>query len=118
MGIADAIRNHPSFSSAIGGAVVGAGAVAIAGAVRRRVKKRVARRTTTTRRATTTARKTKRKTKTPAQKRRARAFRTASSKKIRFTKNGQPFIILKSGKARFISKKSARSRKIRKGGFR
>lgn len=39
-----------------------------------------------------------------------------SSKRIRMTKNGQPYIILKSGKARFIKKSSARSSRKRKGG--
>lgn len=118
MAIFDAIKSHPSFSAAVGGAVVGAGAVAIAGAVRRRAKKTTTRRKATTRRTTAATRKTKRKATSSFKKRRDRAFRNASSKKIRFTKNGQPFIILKSGKARFISKKSARLRKVRKGGFR
>ena len=39
-----------------------------------------------------------------------------STKRIRMTKNGQPYIILKSGKARFISKRSARLSRKRKGG--
>jgi hypothetical protein len=32
------------------------------------------------------------------------------------TKTGQPYVILKSGKARFISKASARASRKRKGG--
>jgi len=32
------------------------------------------------------------------------------------TKNGQPYVILKSGKARFISKRSARLSRRKKGG--
>lgn len=39
-----------------------------------------------------------------------------SRRRIRFTKNNQPYIILASGKAKFISKKSARSSRKRKGG--
>jgi len=39
-----------------------------------------------------------------------------SHKRIRFTKNNQPYIILKSGKARFIKKSSARNSRKRKGG--
>ena len=39
-----------------------------------------------------------------------------SHKRIRMTKNGQPYIILKSGKARFIKKSSARASRKRKGG--
>ena len=42
---------------------------------------------------------------------------TDPTKKIKFTKKGQPYIITRSGKARFIKRKSARLRKIRKGGF-
>ncbi len=117
MSIIDVIRNHPSFTAGLGGGVVGAGAVAIAGAVRRRPKKAPKKRKTAKRRKTTTTTRRKRKTTTSFKKRRAKAFRNASSKKIRFTKKGQPFIILKSGKARFIKKKSARIRKLRKGGF-
>jgi gas vesicle protein len=39
-----------------------------------------------------------------------------SHKRIRMTKHGQPYVILASGKARFISKKSARNSRRRKGG--
>lgn len=39
-----------------------------------------------------------------------------STKRIRMTKNGQPYVIMASGKARFISKRSARSSRKRKGG--
>jgi hypothetical protein len=117
MGIFDAIKNHPSFSSAVGGAVVGSGAVAIAGAVRRRSKKTTKKTTKKKTRKTTKSRKTKRKTTTSFKRRRAKAFRGARPKKIYKTKNGQPYIKLKSGKARFISKRTAKLMKKRKGGF-
>jgi len=39
-----------------------------------------------------------------------------STRRIRQTKHGQPYIILASGKARFISKASARASRKRKGG--
>lgn len=39
-----------------------------------------------------------------------------SSRRIRMTKTGQPYIILASGKARFIKKSSARNSRRRKGG--
>jgi hypothetical protein len=39
-----------------------------------------------------------------------------SRKRIRYTKNGQPYLILRSGKARFIKKKGARSAHKRAGG--
>lgn len=39
-----------------------------------------------------------------------------STKRIRYTKNGQPYIILRSGKARFLKKSSARRSHKQKGG--
>lgn len=42
--------------------------------------------------------------------------RDTSKRRIRYTKNNQPYVILSSGKARFISKKSVRQSKKRKGG--
>lgn len=42
--------------------------------------------------------------------------RDTSTRRIRYTKNNQPYVILKSGKARFISKKSVRLSRKRKGG--
>jgi len=47
-----------------------------------------------------------------------RKHRTPPAKsRIRFTKNGQPFIITRSGKAKFIKKTSAQRAKKLKGGF-
>jgi ribulose kinase len=42
--------------------------------------------------------------------------RDTSHKRIRYTKNNQPYIILSNGRARFIKKSSAKSSKKRKGG--
>lgn len=39
-----------------------------------------------------------------------------SRRRIRYTKRGQPYVIGKDGKARFISRKSAKSSYKRKGG--
>lgn len=39
-----------------------------------------------------------------------------SHRRIRYTKNNQPYIIMASGKARFISKKSVRTSRKRSGG--
>jgi len=39
-----------------------------------------------------------------------------SHRRIRMTKNGQPYVILASGKARFIKKSSAKNSRRRKGG--
>ncbi len=98
----------------VGASLVGAG-VAVASAVKKRRRKTAKKRTTKRR---TTRRTTKRK---PAKKR-TKYARTAgkrkdtSKRRIRMTKNGQPYIILASGKARFIKKSSARTSRKRKGG--
>ena len=42
--------------------------------------------------------------------------RDTSHRRIRYTKNNQPYIIKSDGRARFISKKSVHNRKSRKGG--
>jgi hypothetical protein len=42
--------------------------------------------------------------------------KSRSTKKIHYTKKGQPYVLMSSGKARFISKRSAKSSKKRKGG--
>jgi len=39
-----------------------------------------------------------------------------SKRRLRYTKNGQPYVILASGKARFVSSKSAKTSRKRKGG--
>jgi len=39
------------------------------------------------------------------------------TKQIHYTTKGQPYIILSSGKARFIKKSSAKARKKQKGGY-
>jgi hypothetical protein len=47
---------------------------------------------------------------------RIKVTKRTSHRKIHYTKKGQPFIILASGKARFITKRGAKSAKKRKGG--
>lgn len=42
--------------------------------------------------------------------------RDTSTRRIRYTKNNQPYIILRSGKARFIKKSSVRNSRKRTGG--
>jgi len=39
-----------------------------------------------------------------------------SHRRIRYTKNNQPYVIMANGRARFISKKSVRSSRKRRGG--
>jgi hypothetical protein len=46
----------------------------------------------------------------------AKKRKDTSHRRIRYTKNNQPYVIMASGKARFISKKSVRSSRKRKGG--
>lgn len=97
---------------AIGGAVVGAGAGAlVTSAISKRRKKRSS--------------KSKRKRSSKSRHRRRKYYpRTAgkrkdrSHKRIRFTKNGQPYIIKANGRAQFIKKSSAkRSRKLKGGRY-
>jgi len=42
--------------------------------------------------------------------------RDSSRRRIRYTKNNQPYVILSDGRARFISKKSVSSSRKRRGG--
>ena len=135
------ISGKPLVSTFIGAGTIGTGAFVINKIVgkRRKAKK------TTKRKATkkkTSGRKLKFgspawrkkyiKKRTPLQRRRAkiiarpgrqtpytaRGGKDRSTKRIRMTKNGQPYIILKSGKARFIKKSSAkRSRKLKGGRY-
>jgi len=91
-----------------GAALVGIGLGSAAIVASRRKKKRTKR---------TSSRKTYRKVKgrryTP---RTAGKGRDTSTRRIRHTSNGQPYVIMASGKARFISKKSAKSSRKRAGG--
>jgi len=104
---------HPIASSAIAGGVVAAGigtAIGVSALVKKRRKKTKSK---ARRKNKSRGRKRKRKTKYA---RTAGKKRDRSTKRIRMTKTGQPYIILKSGKARFIKKSSARNSRRRKGG--
>lgn len=111
-GAQNVITNNPIASvlgaAAIGG-IAGAGIVGITSAVIKKRKK--AKRTSTKK---TSKRKTKRRSTKYA--RTAGKRKDRSKKRIRMTKNGQPYVILASGKARFISKRSAKLSRSRKGG--
>jgi len=103
------------------GAVAGVGGTLAVMGVAKRVKKRkktTKRKTTkrrTTKRRTTKKRKSSRVRKTP---RTAGKGKDRSTKRIRYTKKGQPYVIMKSGKARFIKKSSAkRSHKVKGGRY-
>jgi len=84
----------------------------------------------TKKRRKTTKRKTTKRKLSPLMKRRkkiiarkgrqtpytARGGKDRSTRRIRMTKHGQPYVIMKSGKAKFIKKSSARASRRRKGG--
>lgn len=116
-GALETIRQNPI---ATVGAVAGSTALVGGGLV---VAKAVSKRKKSTKRKTTKKRKSSTRKKTKKSKRRVRKTphtagkgKDRSTRRIRQTKNGQPYIILKSGKARFIKKSSARASRKRKGG--
>jgi len=74
-------------------------------------KRRKSKRTTRRTRKKRNSRRRTRKTPRTAGKR-----RDTSHKRIRYTKKGQPYVIMASGKARFIKKKGAKLSHRRKGG--
>jgi len=109
--------NDNKTALAIGGA--GASGIVVGGIVGALAVKRSSSKKKSTKRTKT---RSTRKRSTSSKKRKYKYARTAgkrkdrSSRRIRMTKNGQPYIILKSGKARFIKKSSARNSRKRKGG--
>jgi hypothetical protein len=102
--------NIGTIGAAVGGAALGAGVVYVA---TRRKKKRSAKRSSRTTRKRSTSRKRARTRRTP---RTAGKRKDRSTKRIRYTKNGQPYVLMASGKARFIKKRGAKSARKRKGG--
>ena len=99
-------------ATGVGGAIVG-GTIVGAVAVAARARKKSTRKTASKKRASTRKRSTKR---SGSYARTAGKRKDTSTRRIRMTKNGQPYIIKKNGQAEFISKKSARASKKRKGG--
>jgi len=100
--------------TAIGGAVAGGLVVGTVAAVVSRRKKSTRKASSKKRRKASAKRKVKKRSYKYA--RTAGKRKDTSSRRIRMTKNGQPYVILKSGKARFIKKTSARTSRKRKGG--
>lgn len=108
--------NIGAVASGAGGLVVGsaiglAAGVAVASKTKRKRRK--------------SARNPKRSRRNPYKRTRKRTRRTPrtagkgkdrSTKRIRYTKKGQPYVIMASGKARFIKKKGAKASHKRKGG--
>lgn len=103
------VRKNPVTSSAsVAGGLLATGTIIqIARKRRKAAPSRKKAKRKTVKRKSSSRRKTSKK----------KSTRKLSRKKIRMTKNGQPYIILANGRARFISKKSAKLRRSRKGGF-
>lgn len=78
---------------------------------KRKRRKKSSKKRRSSRRARRSSRRRGRRTPRTAGKGRDR-----STKRIRYTKNGQPYVIMRSGKARFIKKRGARASHRRKGG--
>jgi len=99
-------------ASGVGGIALGS-AVGYA-AAKRRSKKRRTRKAKTRKKRSYYKKNTRRTRRTP---RTAGKRRDRSSKRIRYTKNGQPYIINKrTGKAKFIKRSSAKRSHKKQGG--
>lgn len=126
------VSEKPVGAAVIGSVAVGATTLGIVKAVKKRRKAKKKSKKSTKRKAGRKCKGRKLKFGSPAwrkkyikkgKKRRSPSYaRTAgkgkdtSTKRIRMTKKGQPYIILRSGKARFIKKSSARRSRKLKGG--
>ena len=110
------VRSNPLTTGVVLGIPAGLGAAQAIGVAR---KRRAVKSTTGKSRSKTKTKRTKkRKSSTKRKGKKKRSTPRSPNKKIKFTKNGQPYITLKSGKARFIKKSTAKLAKKRKGGFR
>lgn len=112
----DFIRANPVTSGVAlaGGLAAGATIVQV---VRKKKKATKKAKKKSTKRKTTKKKTTKRKTKSKQKKpHTAGKRRDTSTRRIRYTKNNQPYVIMASGKARFIKKSSVKRARKRKGG--
>jgi len=108
--------------SNLGTIAVGAGGVALGAAIGAAASSKVSNSVS----SANSVRKSRKRTYTPSKKRRRRSNRytprtagkrrDTSHRRLRYTKNGQPYIILGSGKAKFVKKSGARSAHKRPGG--
>ena len=113
------VRKHPVTSSvAVGGGIL-AGVTAVQ-IIRKKRASSTARKKSHTRRARPKRKKPLSRSKKPKTRQRkpytAGKGKDTSTRRIRFTKNNQPYVILKSGKARFIKKSSVARMRKQKGG--
>jgi len=106
-------KENPLATSGLAAVAVGTTVAGTAMVVSRRRKKK---KSTKTRKYKRVKRRSKRHHRRTKYARTAGKRKDTSRRRIRMTKSGQPYIILASGKARFISKKSARASRKRKGG--
>jgi hypothetical protein len=110
-------KTYDYIKSHLGEISIGAGGLAIGSTVgyiagrRSSTKKSRKRKTRKYKRSRTRYRRHKQKKPHTAGKR-----KDTSRRRIRYTKNNQPYVIMASGKARFISKRSVSSSRKRKGG--
>jgi len=95
------------------GAVVGSAAVLGGGYLVAKKLSKKRRKSKSVRKRNSKSRKAKRGRRTP---RTAGKGKDRSRKRIRYTKNGQPYVLLKNGKARFIKRTSAKRSHRQKGG--
>jgi len=95
------------------GALLGGSVVAGVVSVAKRRKKKSKSKTSRKKRSRSRSRKRRKGRRTP---RTAGKGKDRSTKRIRYTKNGQPYIITANGRAKFISKKGAKISRKRKGG--
>jgi hypothetical protein len=104
-------QNIGTIGAGVGGVALGSAVGYLAGSKASASKKRRKSKSTNRKRRVYTHKKGRRYTPRTAGKK-----RDTSHRRIRQTKNGQPYIILASGKAKFIKKSSARKSRKKKGG--
>jgi membrane protein YqaA with SNARE-associated domain len=103
--------NLGTIGAGVGGAVVG-GAIGYGLGTHKTKKKNKKNKRTTRKANKKRTKRSFRKTPHTAGKR-----KDTSHRRIRYTKTGQPYVILASGKARFIKKTSAKRKHKMKGGY-
>jgi len=116
--ISGIIAANPVTSTVVGGSLAAGAVLGTVALIKRKRKKKskrkASRKKSSTRRGR--RRRSSKKRRTHKYARTAGKRKDTSHKRIRMTKNGQPYIILKSGKARFIKRSSARRSRKMKGG--
>jgi antitoxin (DNA-binding transcriptional repressor) of toxin-antitoxin stability system len=95
------------------GVVLGGSAVAGVVAAKKRKKKKSRSKRSRKKSSRSRSRRRRKGRRTP---RTAGKRKDRSTKRIRYTKRGQPYVITRSGKAKFISKRGAKASRKRKGG--